>query len=195
MTEEHKRKISEAQKGRVFTPEHKLKLSIARRGREPWNIGIPRTPEEKLKISLANTGRSSWNRGLKGVCVAWNKGMHWSAHVRHKISAARMGKLVGPDHPNWRGGTKSERNRAMTSAQYQSWRSDVFERDGYRCYSCGEKGTRLEAHHIFPWASFPRLRFAIENGITLCKSCHLLIPPTLKSPDNFVAPAGMILAH
>ncbi len=52
------------------------------------------------------------------------------------------------------------------------WRTKVFERDLYTCQNCGEVGGRLEAHHIKPWSLFSELRFAIDNGRTLCKDCH-----------------------
>jgi len=40
---------------------------------------------------------------------------------------------------------------------------------------CGEKGGRLTAHHIKPYATHPDLRYTETNGITLCWSCHLSV--------------------
>ena len=31
---------------------------------------------------------------------------------------------------------------------------------------------KLQAHHIKKWSSAAILRYDIDNGITLCKSCH-----------------------
>lgn len=67
--------------------------------------------------------------------------------------------------------TKRDRNSLL----YKQWRSAVFQRDNYTCQSCGSK-KNLQAHHIVYWrdcVSNPKLRYDIENGITLCRKCHL----------------------
>lgn len=63
------------------------------------------------------------------------------------------------------------------SNEYKAWRKSVFERDGYTCKKCGIKSSKgnsvyLNAHHLRPFALFPEQRFAIDNGVTLCKPCH-----------------------
>lgn len=61
------------------------------------------------------------------------------------------------------------------SSRYKHWRMSVFERDGYVCQGCGTK-KNLQAHHIITWEDSKDntdLRYATENGITLCRSCHL----------------------
>ncbi len=63
-----------------------------------------------------------------------------------------------------------KRNR--TSKEYREWRTSVFERDNFTCVSCKQKGKKLNAHHIKEWANYPDLRFEVDNGITLCESCH-----------------------
>lgn len=74
---------------------------------------------------------------------------------------------------NWRGGITPETRRLRHSAAYAAWRTAVFTRDGYYCECCGRgPGGDLEAHHIRPWATEPRLRFSVQNGLTLCVACH-----------------------
>lgn len=56
---------------------------------------------------------------------------------------------------------------------YRKWRSDVFNRDGKKCQMPGCNKTKyLNAHHIIKWSSASTLRFDVDNGITLCYSCH-----------------------
>jgi hypothetical protein len=69
------------------------------------------------------------------------------------------------------------------------WRTKVFERDNYTCVMCKEtsgNGHRvtLNAHHIKSWKDFPELRDNIDNGITLCKSCHYKIHSKKKGELN-----------
>ena len=56
---------------------------------------------------------------------------------------------------------------------YKEWRIRVFKRDGFtgQMPSCGRK-KRLNAHHIRKWSSASNLRYDVDNGITLCSSCH-----------------------
>jgi hypothetical protein len=83
-----------------------------------------------------------------------------------------MSKRVGKASPNWKGGTTSESQLIRSSTEYKNWRDKIFEKDNYTCQMCGERGGKLQAHHKFPFSKFPRLRFAISNGVTLCEDCH-----------------------
>ena len=49
----------------------------------------------------------------------------------------------------------------------------VFERDGYRCVSCGKAG-RLECDHVTPLQREPGQDPYDVNGLqALCRSCHV----------------------
>ena len=71
------------------------------------------------------------------------------------------------------------------------WRKLVFERDDYRCLDCGIKSGEidrkiiLQADHIYPFALFPRLRFDINNGRTLCIDCHRMTDTYGSRARNF----------
>jgi len=55
--------------------------------------------------------------------------------------------------------------------KFARWRKEVHKRDDYTCQICGERA-EVKAHHILSWKDYPELRFELENGITLCASCH-----------------------
>jgi hypothetical protein len=86
-------------------------------------------------------------------------------------------KIRGENHPYWiKDRSKLKRSRLDNSfrgeGSISSWRLDVFKRDNFTCQKCGVIGGKLNAHHIKPWAKYPKLRFNLENGMTLCVKCH-----------------------
>ncbi len=58
--------------------------------------------------------------------------------------------------------------------QYVKWRYLVKKRDGFKCMVC-ERMKNLNVHHILPKSKYPHKIFDVENGITLCRVCHILI--------------------
>ena len=80
----------------------------------------------------------------------------------------------GKEHWNWKGGTSRGYKEGYYSTEYIKWRTAIFERDSYTCQKCGIKGSKvyITAHHIKSWAKYPKLRFDIDNGLTLCEDCH-----------------------
>ena len=81
--------------------------------------------------------------------------------------------MKGDKHPLWNGGSCEERHLDMSSREYKQWRLAVFTRDGFTCQVCGDcRGGNLRAHHLKRYSCFPELRHDVDNGITLCDSCH-----------------------
>lgn len=82
-------------------------------------------------------------------------------------------KLSGANSPMYNHDKSTEeRIRDRKYPEYQKWRRDVFSRDDYTCQCCGEVGRKLNAHHIESYSRNKDLRTDINNGITLCESCH-----------------------
>lgn len=115
---------------------------------------------------------------------------------RQKQSAAKRGKFIGADNPNWRGGIQlkhPERNRYPA----KMWVKAVKDRDGWACVEC-KSTDRLHAHHIERWRDRPELRYELSNGVTLCHDCHLLAhgwtnfrwPRQADKPTSASAPKG-----
>ncbi len=83
-SDEHRRNLSEAHKGKVISDETRKKMSEAAQGREVWNTGRSDLPklsnEHKQKIGNANRGKkrtpeqnAANSERMKGN-VPWNKG-------------------------------------------------------------------------------------------------------------------------
>ena len=72
-----------------------------------------------------------------------------------------------------------------TSTEYKEWRLAVYKRDSFKCVGCGDnRGGNLQAHHILNFATYPKERFNISNGVTLCRKCHGEVHPKLKFVGN-----------
>jgi len=117
------------------------------------------------KISKALKGKSPWNKGKK-YPSPWLIGKKQSI----KTIAKRIKK--GKEHYNWKGGITSVIEKIRKSIEYRLWREAVFARDNWTCQECKKQGIYLHAHHIKSFTNYPELRFAIDNGITLCRGCH-----------------------
>ena len=61
------------------------------------------------------------------------------------------------------------------------WRLILMKRYGYKCFVCSKKA--IEVHHFIPKQQCLALRYDLENGIPLCRSCHFQIH--LKSDPIF----------
>lgn len=51
-----------------------------------------------------------------------------------------------------------------------AWSLSVRKRDNHICQNCGRPA--VHAHHIFKKIKYPGLALNLNNGISLCLSCH-----------------------
>ena len=91
-SEETRRKMSAAKKGKTLSEETKIKLSEANKGKTNW-LGKTHSEESRRKMSTAKKGNTNW------------LGKTHSEESKRKISEARKGKT------NWLGKTHSEETK------------------------------------------------------------------------------------
>jgi hypothetical protein len=145
-------------------------------------IGSGLTYEEKTWLKdpkylenqrIKRLGKPSGNKGKKHP----EMGRHLSETTKGQRRSPKTefvkGQFAKEKHPNWKGGITEENHLARCSVEFKEWRKQVFERDKYTCQNCGDKKKYLHPHHIKDFANHVELRFNVDNGITLCKDCHM----------------------
>lgn len=149
-----KKKMSKAKKGNI---------TGFQKGFTPWNKGkkIP------FKSRPYQEGKPTWNKGKSLPPLS----------LKCRLKMSKSHKKIAHKCHFWRGGITSLNLAIRNRVEYKQWREAVFTRDNWTCQECGARSKkncyiRIEAHHIKPFATFPELRFKIDNGKTLCKKCH-----------------------
>lgn len=168
-----------AKKGKKLSEEHKQKLALSKIGvlnpqfgKSPWNKGKNMSEEVRQKVITARA---------KQIITPEHKSKI-SLSMKRASLEGRVAK--GENHYNWKGGITPEIRKIRNCRDMKLWREAVFKRDNYICQDCKVRGGNLQAHHIKPFAWFPELRLAIDNGVTLCKGCHKKYGTYQRKPNH-----------
>jgi len=62
--------------------------------------------------------------------------------------------------------------KVLTKHQWDSLRNLVYEKDSYRCFTCGISGVKLEAHENWKY-DYKNSIQKLHDVNALCKMCHL----------------------
>ena len=150
------------------------------------NIEFLAIPSAKRKFcsnkcyNKSKLGKKTWNSGLKN----WRTKEH-TKKLRKAIILRNKSHPLATEQASINGSkatrqlllftAQSHKAMVRKSALYRNWRTAVFERDNHTCQQCFIRGSYLQAHHMKSYAEFPSDRFKVENGITLCKTCHSIV--------------------
>jgi len=202
------RKVSEETKKKIG---EKNKISLL--GKIPWNKGLTKGTDERVKIIGQRRSRrkehrcqkcnkifslpTSHSRGRKFCSIECYRKSGIKRNINSQFKKGmipwnkgkRLPQISGSNNHLWKGGITPLRRQIRTSAKYNQWRGNVFERDRYTCQLCNKSGCYLEVHHkksfneVIEENNVDSLEksygckelWDINNGITLCINCHCKI--------------------
>ena len=98
---------------------------------------------------------------------------HWNKDVKLCRECWRE-QNKGETHPSYGKSWHDLRTNKENTHKYKirKWRTQVKERDNYICQICGHINKNVIAHHLYDRCNFPDKIYDLDNGVTLCKSCH-----------------------
>lgn len=180
-SEAHCKNISLSQKGKVFSEETKEKISQSLKGRKmPYvaeqNRNRIYTPEQRKARSLQRRKEFAMGLHRRPDYIV-------SEETKIKIADSHRGSKAY-NYIAYRAKLKKS-DRHHLDGQYVDWQKSIKQRDGWKCQLIDEncKG-KVVAHHIQNWKEFPKLRYTLTNGITLCHAHH----PRGREKEKLLAP-------
>ncbi|OGZ18929.1 MAG: hypothetical protein A2175_02240 [Candidatus Nealsonbacteria bacterium RBG_13_42_11] len=195
LSEEHKRKIGRASKGRAHTEEAKRKISEAlksrkhteehRRKNSESHKGKKLSEETKKKIGDFWRGKKKifsekHRRKIRELRLRYNKNWKGKCHTeetKRKISKAHQGMkkpwVIPPNNKmennsNWQGGKSFELYGIDWT---KTLKNLVRKRDNHVCCLCGKPQEDIshDVHHI----DYDKKNCNLVNLVTLCRTRHL----------------------
>ena len=143
-----------------------------------------RHPYEFIKKSFENEGYTlktkhykNASQKLEFICPRNHTGhICWSDWYQGKrCRECYLEDCGGSNHYAWNPNlTEEDRVNRRSIPGYDYWAYAVKERDTFTCQICGgKKSGYLVSHHIESYGTNKELRLFLENGICLCKKCHI----------------------
>lgn len=132
----------------------------------------------RLVVQCSVPSVSGKKRAWLCQCDCGNECVVSGASLRRRYTRS-CGCLVkinhprGNNHPMWREDlTEEDRTDRRLDPRNKAWVSEVLARDNYTCQVCAVRGGKLVAHHknAFHWCI--EQRYDLQNGTTLCHTCH-----------------------
>ena len=159
-TQETIEKIRIASINRHHTEESKQKIREA-------HLNMFPTEESKQKNREVHLGRHHSEKSkqkIRGASLKWRENQRWNFQVNNLINGDPIVDWINrPSH-----------HYGISEEDYNIWRHLIYERDKYTCQICGKNHCKIHAHHIRKKSLYPELILKIDNGITMCKTCHEL---------------------
>ena len=152
-------------------PEYRQHMKDVHKGNIPTNL------EDLIKASKESHGYRDKQLGK----VAWNKGK-------------KMPEIAGENNYRWIKDRTlvMEKHRLRGTLEWKNWRESVFKRDDYTCQECRQYSGYLEPNHIIPLRSSMKRIFDVNNGITLCRPCHV---KTIWKEEQFFEKYSQLVAN
>lgn len=69
------------------------------------------------------------------------------------------------------------------------FRNAVFTRDNHKCVNCGAPA--VDAHHLIERRLWPDGGYHLDNGVSLCGTCHIHAEATTLSAQELRNKAGI----
>jgi hypothetical protein len=171
-TEEHLRNLSLSHMGHIHTEEHKRKIGEALKGRTKNKGRVP-SQEERMKISIANKGkvRSEATRKKMSEVKMGNKSRLGIPHTEASKQKLRISN-GGNRCWNWQGGISFLPYCIKFNKEFKERVRKFFD---YKCVFCGktqmDNRKSLSVHHV----NFDKMSCCDDTKplfVTLCASCH-----------------------
>jgi hypothetical protein len=140
-----------------------------------YDINDVREFLKRENCTLLSKSYKTTKTKIEYLCTCGNRDIkRFSAFMDgQRCKQCGIEKHTGANNWNWNPEkTDEERIKERKFYEYSVWRKQVFERDSYTCNVCENVGGTLAGHHLDGWHWCKEKRLDVNNGITLCSSCH-----------------------